>query len=161
MGWLLVWDLQVAQVIYQRLAEGSTPGNRTDGLKIALALEGGEFLQAVVRGWRWRGGGQGGQYGNLSICVTHAVLCVCAGCRLGAGGMRGCVGSGMLAALTHLGMRDVFDVIYGSSAGRQAAGAHGYDKAGAGVVRPTEGRTVRYARSRALVCVGWWLAQAR
>lgn len=31
--------------------------------------------------------------------------------------MRGCVGAGMLAALNHLGLRDAFDVIYGSSAG--------------------------------------------
>ena len=33
------------------------------------------------------------------------------------GGMRGCVGAGMLAALNHLGLRDAFDVVYGSSAG--------------------------------------------
>lgn len=38
-------------------------------------------------------------------------------CVLFSGGMRGCVGAGMLAALTHLGMSDAFDVVYGSSAG--------------------------------------------
>jgi hypothetical protein len=32
--------------------------------------------------------------------------------------MRGCVGAGMLAAINHLGLRDAFDVVYGSSAGR-------------------------------------------
>ncbi|TFJ80567.1 hypothetical protein NSK_007994 [Nannochloropsis salina CCMP1776] len=63
----------VAAAIHARIASRSTPGARTDGLKIGLSLEGG--------------------------------------------GMRGCVGAGMLAALNHLGLRDTFDVVYGSSAG--------------------------------------------
>ncbi|EWM23186.1 Acyl transferase/acyl hydrolase/lysophospholipase [Nannochloropsis gaditana] len=63
----------VAAAIHARIASRSTPGARTDGLKIGLSLEGG--------------------------------------------GMRGCVGAGMLAALNHLGLRDAFDVVYGSSAG--------------------------------------------
>ena len=33
------------------------------------------------------------------------------------GGMRGCVTAGMVAALHYLGLRDCFDVVYGSSAG--------------------------------------------
>jgi hypothetical protein len=33
------------------------------------------------------------------------------------GGMRGCVAAGMVTAIWHLGLDDVFDVIYGSSAG--------------------------------------------
>lgn len=39
------------------------------------------------------------------------------GLSLEGGGMRGCVGAGMLAAINHLGLRDAFDVVYGSSAG--------------------------------------------
>jgi len=33
---------QVAEAIHRRIREGSRPGNRTDGMKIGLALEGGE-----------------------------------------------------------------------------------------------------------------------
>eukprot|EP00624_Nannochloropsis_granulata_P005738 evm.model.NODE_40878_length_7001_cov_23.792030.1 len=39
------------------------------------------------------------------------------GLSLEGGGMRGCVGAGMLAAINHLGLRDAIDVVYGSSAG--------------------------------------------
>eukprot|EP00522_Entomoneis_paludosa_P005910 CAMPEP_0172459880 /NCGR_PEP_ID=MMETSP1065-20121228/34512_1 /TAXON_ID=265537 /ORGANISM="Amphiprora paludosa, Strain CCMP125" /LENGTH=634 /DNA_ID=CAMNT_0013214725 /DNA_START=62 /DNA_END=1966 /DNA_ORIENTATION=- len=43
------------------------------------------------------------------------------GCRLAlsieGGGMRGCVSAGMICALGHLNLTDVFDVVYGSSAG--------------------------------------------
>lgn len=33
------------------------------------------------------------------------------------GGMRGCISAGMVCALQHLGLNDVFDIVYGSSAG--------------------------------------------
>jgi predicted patatin/cPLA2 family phospholipase len=43
------------------------------------------------------------------------------GCRVAlcieGGGMRGCVSAGMICAIEHLGLRDTFDVVYGSSAG--------------------------------------------
>ena len=63
----------VLQVLYKRRLEGSRPGQRTDGHRVALAIEGG--------------------------------------------GMRGCVGAGMVCALKQLNLTDCFDVIYGSSAG--------------------------------------------
>ncbi|KAL3944883.1 MAG: hypothetical protein SGBAC_001028 [Bacillariaceae sp.] len=43
------------------------------------------------------------------------------GCKIAlvveGGGMRGCISGGMVCALNHLGLRDAFDVVYGSSAG--------------------------------------------
>ena len=63
----------VVQALYDRGRAGSEPGNRKDGRKIAIAIEGG--------------------------------------------GMRGCVASGMVTALWHLGLQDSIDVVYGSSAG--------------------------------------------
>lgn len=63
----------VVTVAESRLARGSLPGQRTDGLKLCLAIEGG--------------------------------------------GMRGVISAGMVTALERLGLRDVFDAVYGTSAG--------------------------------------------
>lgn len=63
----------VIQRVIERWKSGSTPGNRVDGCKVGLCIEGG--------------------------------------------GMRGCVAAGMVAAINYLGLHDVVDVVYGSSAG--------------------------------------------
>ena len=63
----------VPQALYDRVRQRSEPGNRQDGRRIAIAIEGG--------------------------------------------GMRGCVASGMVTALWHLGLHDSIDAVYGSSAG--------------------------------------------
>ena len=63
----------VVTLAESRLARGSLPGQRTDGFKLCLAIEGG--------------------------------------------GMRGVVSAGMVTALEHLGLRDLFDAVYGTSAG--------------------------------------------
>eukprot|EP00934_Nitzschia_sp_Nitz4_P003407 Nitzschia sp. Nitz4//scaffold166_size90379//7618//10428//NITZ4_005045-RA/size90379-processed-gene-0.51-mRNA-1//-1//CDS//3329538160//3397//frame0 len=65
----------VAQLLHERRRNNSqsVEGEREDGFKVALVVEGG--------------------------------------------GMRGCVSAGMICAVHHLGLRDVVDVVYGSSAG--------------------------------------------
>jgi len=65
----------VLQLLQERRRNNSKPveGKRTDGFKVALAIEGG--------------------------------------------GMRGCVSAGMVVAIDYLGLRECFDVVYGSSAG--------------------------------------------
>lgn len=65
------------------------------------------------------------------------------------------MGSGMLAALTHLGMRDVFDVIYGSSAGRQLVQT---DMRSRGRRCQTHGRQDCPVCSFMCSCVCWVLA---
>ena len=95
--------IQVAEAIHRRIREGSQPGNRTDGLKIGLALEGGK--RQCIHIFR--------SVAFLLLMASRCSIMVCAG------GMRGVVGSGMLAALDHLGYRDAFDVVYGSSAGKE------------------------------------------
>lgn len=66
-------DLGVLGALLRRRAECSTPLHRSDGLTVALVVEGG--------------------------------------------GMRGAYAGGMLHALERLGLRDAFDVVYGTSAG--------------------------------------------
>lgn len=63
----------VAHLLHERIRAGSKPGQRSDGAKVGLAIEGG--------------------------------------------GMRGAVSAGAAAALNLLGLSDVFDAVYGSSAG--------------------------------------------
>mmetsp|Transcript_28925 Transcript_28925/g.41244 ORF Transcript_28925/g.41244 Transcript_28925/m.41244 type:complete len:581 (+) Transcript_28925:57-1799(+) len=63
----------VVKALHNRIRDGSIPGNRTDGHRIAISIEGG--------------------------------------------GMRGCVGAGMISAVKYLGLEDAVDVVYGSSAG--------------------------------------------
>ncbi len=63
----------VVSLAESRLVRGSLPGQRTDGFKLCLAIEGG--------------------------------------------GMRGVVSAGMVTALENLGLRDLFDAVYGTSAG--------------------------------------------
>lgn len=63
----------VAAALQDRRASGSRPGERNDGRRIALAIEGG--------------------------------------------GMRGCIGAGMVAAINYLGLTEAVDAVYGSSAG--------------------------------------------
>eukprot|EP01036_Dinobryon_divergens_P027851 gene27851-36696_t len=63
----------VVKLLHDRVRENSQPGNRTDGYRLAIAVEGG--------------------------------------------GMRGCVGAGMISAVKYLGLEDAVDVVYGSSAG--------------------------------------------
>ena len=64
------------ELIRQRVSRGDRPGERQDGFKLALVIEGG--------------------------------------------GMRGVVSGGMVSALEFLGLRDVFDAVYGSSSGAMA-----------------------------------------
>ncbi len=64
------------ELIRQRRLRGDRPGERGDGFKLALVIEGG--------------------------------------------GMRGVVSGGMVSALEFLGLRDVFDAVYGSSSGAMA-----------------------------------------
>lgn len=40
----------VLRVLRERLRAGSTPGNRTDGLRVALSIEGGGMRGAVSAG---------------------------------------------------------------------------------------------------------------
>jgi predicted patatin/cPLA2 family phospholipase len=63
----------VAQLLFARRDQGSKPGKRLDGRRLALIVEGGA--------------------------------------------MRGVVSAGMVAALETLGLRDSFDMVFGSSAG--------------------------------------------
>ncbi|CAM9219890.1 unnamed protein product, partial [Discosporangium mesarthrocarpum] len=63
----------VIRAILERKAARSIPSGRTDGMRIALSIEGG--------------------------------------------GMRGCVGAGMVSCLHYLGLADSFDAVYGASAG--------------------------------------------
>lgn len=63
----------VLELLRSRQKDGSLPGQRKDGAKVALVIEGG--------------------------------------------GMRGVISAGMVTALQYLGLRNVFDVVYGTSAG--------------------------------------------
>ena len=63
----------VIDLIVRRALDGSKPGQREDGHKLGLAIEGGA--------------------------------------------MRGVVTAGMVTGLEMLGLRDAFDVVYGSSSG--------------------------------------------
>lgn len=78
---------------------GNTQGTKTTHPVIRTIVE------------RWKDGSKPGKRGD-----NHKIALAIEG-----GGMRGCVSAGATAALHFLGLNDVFDLVYGSSAGAMIA----------------------------------------